>query len=381
MKLLHLADIHLGIRAKEFGDRAVDLRDRIQTAFANALMVAPEHDCKVVLIAGDLFDSNRTGKSTVQRAVNAMQDLFERVPETQIIAIPGNHDCLGEGSVYNAPEFDQLDDRFHLITDPNGQTVHLPLFEAAVHAVPFVCDFKGRAMDMLDRIQPDPDVKYNIGMVHAGTPMFEQEDKEAPEITSEQIAACGMDYLALGHFHSSGECDAGGVVARYSGPPELINLKTDPGAALVVDITESGVSVTPEKVSSLRIEELQIPGAELSSTEDLRRSIAERAGEHVVLDVEVSGMLPVNVTLDIDRIFQELSDDLYRLRIKDHTIIPDESILGGKFPEQLVSGKFARLMQDRIKQARELEDRATLRIAQEALRTGLHLLTKGDRYE
>ena len=190
-----------------------------------------------------------------------------------------------------------------------------------------------------------------------------------------------MDYLALGHFHSSSDCDAGDVIARYSGPPELINLKTGPGGALIANLSDSGVTVTREKVSSLRIEELEVSGAELSSTEDLRQLIADKADENVVVDVEVNGMLPVDVSLDIDRLFQEVSDRLYRLRIKDNSIVPDPSITEGKFPEQMISGKFARMMRERIEQAKELEDRAALRIAQEALRTGLHLLTRGDRYE
>lgn len=378
MRLLHIADIHIGVAGHAFGERAVDLRDRIQKAFARALKLAPERDCDLVVVAGDLFDSNRVGQSTVQRAVNAMEDALQQAPGLHIILIPGNHDCLGEGSVYHAPEFDTPGERFHLITDPEGETVQFPDLDAAVHAVPYVCSFNQRSVSMLERMEPDPDMSFNIGVVHAGHPEQYYGEKAAPEVTADDIAESGMDYIALGHIHSAGDCDAGGVVARYPGPLELISSDCKPGAALIVDLDEDGVRVQSEPMATLKRESLEILGAELTSTGDLRERIAEVADKDTLVEVSITGMLPVGVTLNIDRLLQEFRESTYRLNIDDRTIAADLDAADADFAEELVIGQFVRLMQEKIEEAREAGDERALKVASDALNYGVHLLRGGD---
>ncbi len=378
MKLLHIADIHLGIKALGFGDRADDLRCRIQTAFENSLQIAAERTCDVVLVAGDLFDSNRVGQRTLHAATSALQDLLAAAPQTHIFLIPGNHDCLGDDSIYHAAEFSQLGDRFHLFTDPQGETVYLDHLDTAIHGVPFVCDFKQLDIQPLAMLSPHPQAALNIAMLHVGTPMAYWDAADAPSISPEQIAASGMDYIALGHFHNAQNCDAGGVVARYCGPPELINMQSPPGAALLVEMGASGVSVEPLPVASLRLQEAEILAAELRSEADLAEKLREYAAQDLVLDAEIVGMLPLGVRLQIEQLAEELADDFYRLNLTDNTAVGELDIDEAEYPEQYVTGKFIRLMQERIEQAQDAGDEPAARIAAEALRLGAHLLQGGE---
>jgi len=378
LKLLHIADIHLGIKALGFGDRADDLRGRIQIAFESSLQIAAERACDVVLVAGDLFDSNRVGRRTLHAATSALQNLLAAAPQTHIFLIPGNHDCLGDDSIYHASEFSQLGDRFHLLTDPQGETVYLEHLDAAIHGVPFVCDFKQLDIQPLAMLSPHPQAAFNIAMLHVGIPMSHWDGADAPSTSPEQIAASGMDYIALGHFHNAQNCDDGGVVARYPGPPELINMQSPPGAPLLVEMTASGVSVEAVPVASLRLEKAEILAAELQSGADLTEKLRAYAAQDLVLDADIVGMLPLGVRLQTEQLAEELADDFYRLSLTDNTAVAALDIDEAQYPEEFVTGKFIRMMQERIQQVQAEGDEHAARIAAEALRLGVHLLQGGE---
>ncbi len=378
MRLLHIADAHLGVKALGFGDRAEDLRRRIETAFAKSLQLAVERDCDIVLIAGDLFDSNRVGRRTLDAAVSALRSVLAEAPRLHVLLIPGNHDCLGEGSIYHAAEFSQLGDRFHLITEPQGETLHFADLDAAVHAVPFLCDFKQTDIKPLALLRPDPDVACNIGLVHVGVSAPYWNVQDAPQILPEQIATCGMDYLALGHFHDFVIEDTGDVTAYYPGPPELISLREKAGAPLLVELSPSGVTAAALPVNSLRLEHGDILATELHSTGDLRDQLLEKAAPDVVLDFRVVGMIPLGMTLDLAGLEDELADSFYRISIDDSTQALDFEVDEAEYPDAFVTGRFLRLMQQRIEQAQAAEDTKGALIASQALNLGVHLLKGGE---
>ena len=98
--LLHLSDVHLGARHEDLGPAAAQQRARQFSAFKRAIDVALERSVDVVLICGDLFDSNGQSKRSVERAVGELRRLTERSIRTVII--PGTHDCYDSRSIYRA---------------------------------------------------------------------------------------------------------------------------------------------------------------------------------------------------------------------------------------------------------------------------------------
>jgi len=58
LRLLHTADVHLGARHTDLGERAAVLRERQFAAFRATIDLAVVEAVDLVLIAGDLFDSN-----------------------------------------------------------------------------------------------------------------------------------------------------------------------------------------------------------------------------------------------------------------------------------------------------------------------------------
>ncbi|HEY5628525.1 MAG TPA: metallophosphoesterase, partial [Candidatus Limnocylindrales bacterium] len=65
LRLLHTADVHLGARHTDLGDRAAALRERQFAAFRASIDLALAERVDLFLIAGDLFDSNVQPRRTV----------------------------------------------------------------------------------------------------------------------------------------------------------------------------------------------------------------------------------------------------------------------------------------------------------------------------
>src|SRR5215212_8986193 len=67
-RLLHMADVHLGARHDDLGATAAAQRERQFAAFQRAIELALAEAVDMVLICGDLFDSNSQPRRSVERA-------------------------------------------------------------------------------------------------------------------------------------------------------------------------------------------------------------------------------------------------------------------------------------------------------------------------
>ena len=100
LRLLHTADVHLGARHADLGEAAIAQRERQFAAFVRTIDVALAESVDVVLIAGDLFDSNVQPRRSVERVAAELRRLVERRIRTVIT--PGTHDVYDRASVYRA---------------------------------------------------------------------------------------------------------------------------------------------------------------------------------------------------------------------------------------------------------------------------------------
>ncbi|HET7181153.1 MAG TPA: DNA repair exonuclease, partial [Candidatus Limnocylindrales bacterium] len=90
LRLLHTADVHLGARHTDLGDRAATQRERQFAAFVATVDLALAEKVDLVLIAGDLFDSNVQPRRSVERAAAQLKRLVDA--RIRIVIAPGTHD-------------------------------------------------------------------------------------------------------------------------------------------------------------------------------------------------------------------------------------------------------------------------------------------------
>ena len=74
-------------------------------------------------------------------------------------------------------------------------------------------------------------------MVHGAIAIPGKTDRDEVVITTDEIAATNLDYLALGHWHSAQTGRAGTVTYAYAGAPEAVALDQDrAGKVLLVEL-------------------------------------------------------------------------------------------------------------------------------------------------
>lgn len=141
MKILHLADIHIGMEnygridsTTGLNTRLIDYLDR----FAEALQIGIEHEVDLVLIAGDIY-KNRTPNPTHQREfARRLRSVLDRgIP---VFMLVGNHDVsAAAGKAHSVEIFDTLAIDGVTIADRLGiHTIETRAGSIQIVAVPWI---------------------------------------------------------------------------------------------------------------------------------------------------------------------------------------------------------------------------------------------------
>ncbi len=380
LRLLHTADVHLGARHADLGDQAAAQRERQFSAFRATVDLALEERVDLFLVAGDLFDSNTQPRRSVERAASE----FKRLAGGRIrtVVIPGTHDVYDRSSVYRAYDLVALaglaadTDLLTLLT-PERPEVVLPAIDAIVYGRVF--DTKRAPRSPLAGFDASKDDRatWRIGMIHGSVAIPGRTDTDEVVVTKDEIAASGLDYLALGHWHSALGAKAGGVQYAYSGAPEPVALDQDEaGRVLLVslDRREGGrsVSVEERQVGRTRFEKLDLDTAAIASQPALIDELLTRADPDLVLDARLTGVRPDELDLDTDEIEAALAPSFLKVRVRDRSL-PALS-QGPLAPPDTIVGAFVRDLEGQIAEF-EAADRSTeAGELRDALRLGRLLL-------
>src|SRR4029079_14077101 len=207
LRLLHTADVHLGARHADLGEQAAAQRERQFASFKAAVDLAISESVDVVLVAGDLFDSNTQPKRSVERVAAELKRLVDARIRTVII--PGTHDVYDRASLYRVHDLEALagstpDDDFVTVLTPDRPAVHLGTCDVVVHGPVFAtkrAPHSPLADVHVDRIGAEA-ATWQVGLVHGALAIPGRTDNDDVVVTREEIAASDLDYLALGHWHS-----------------------------------------------------------------------------------------------------------------------------------------------------------------------------------
>ena len=380
LRLLHTADVHLGARHADLGDRAATQRERQFAAFVATIDLALAEKVDLVLIAGDLFDSNVQPKRSVERAASQLQRLVEA--RIRLVIAPGTHDLFDRASIYRAYDLPAMAGAVgsDLVTvlDPDHPDVHLKSLDAVVHGRCFATKRAPHSpLDGLDTSKDDR-ATWHIGLLHAALAIEGKTDRDDVVITNDEIAATHLDYLALGHWHSTQKGKAGRTSWAYSGAPEPVALDQDgAGNVLIVSLEDSDgkkrVTVEDRRVGRTRVEKLQLDAASVGSQPSLVAKLVERADPDLVLDVEITGMKPDELDLHADEVEAELAERFLKLRVRDRSVAPLPD--GPTVSADTVLGAFIRDLEAQIAEAEARDDEATSNELRDSLRLGRLLLS------
>lgn len=356
LRVLHTADVHLGARHADLGDAASAQRERQFAAFKAAVDLAIEERVDLVLVAGDLFDSNTQPRRSVERVAAELERLA--TSRIRTVIIPGTHDCYDRSSIYRAYDVKALagstpDDDLVTVMTPDAPSLDLPALDARVHAVVFPQKRAPHSplRDLTVRTAAEPNATWHIGMVHGALAIPDRTDRDEVVVTKEEIAATGLDYLALGHWHSAQKGKAGATTYAYSGAPEPVAVDQDgAGSVALVTLEEVAggrqVTVEERRVGRTRFERLDIDAARLNGQPDLIAKLSAKADPDLVLEVRLTGVRPDELDLSPVEIEDQLKGSFLRVRVRDASM-PALSE-GALPPPDTIAGAFIRDVEARI---------------------------------
>lgn len=383
LRILHTADVHLGARHADLGDAAAAQRERQFAAFAASVDLALSERVDLFLVAGDLFDSNVQPRRSVERVASELARLVRSRVRT--VLIPGTHDVYDRSSVYRAYDIAALagasagDDLLTVLT-PERPWIHISACDIVVHGPVFATKRAPHSPLRDLATVRTPDATWRVGLLHAAIAIPGRTEHDEVVITTDEIAASGLDYLALGHWHGAQVAKARGVTYAYAGAPEPVALDQDKaGKVLLVTLEQRDgakhVAVEERVVGRTTFERVDVDAATIESQPALVARLRAAADRDRVLDVRLIGIRPDELDLDTTEVEEALRGDYLRVRVRDASQAPLTD--GALPPPETIAGAFIRTVEGRIGALEGSADTAAAREAAElrdALRLGRLLL-------
>ena len=260
MRFIHTADWQIGMKAVHLGEKAETARRaRFQSA-RRIIEIAREHRADFIILAGDTFEHHGIERAKVREIAN----LLSTAP-CPVFVIPGNHDPAGSGSVWE----DECWSR--------SSHVHLLLAAEAVEVCGgtlYPCPALNRtsAADPTAWIAGTAADGVRIGIAH-GSVVGHPEMGDGYPIPADAAGRLGLDYLALGHYHSTALYPGADGATRmaYSGTQEPTCFQErDSGNVLVIEIAGAGASPVIQRIRT-RVLDWQSFQRRISGSADLAK--------------------------------------------------------------------------------------------------------------
>lgn len=230
LRVLHTSDVHLGFY--DHGSGAAEAqREHMHRAFSRVIDVGLREHIDLLLIPGDFFDNARVHIETMRFAAAEIARL-----EATTVILPGNHDHVGRGSVYDRLELTELAQNLVIMRDPRGEYVELPDLDVEIWGRSHVED--GRPLLPFEGAPARRDAGWHIGMGHGHFVHPKSGNHPSYHIREEHLAGLDHDYVALGHWEQQRRVAAGQVLAAYSGAPDGIG--SQGGRVLIADFQADG---------------------------------------------------------------------------------------------------------------------------------------------
>lgn len=220
MKIVHLADTHLGYSAYRkitdagFNQREEDVINAFSDTIDEVIKIHPD----LVIHSGDLFDSVRPTNRILQKGIEILLRLYKN--DIPLVIITGNHETpkqIYKGSVYAILDSLPFDKK---VKDPaTGQELSTKMFNVVyretyehfifpgvtIHAIPQCSNDQQFRKELANLAKIErPKKSKHILMLHAGISDIDQfAHGESNELLIDVgwLNKMAFDYVALGHFH------------------------------------------------------------------------------------------------------------------------------------------------------------------------------------
>ncbi|HNQ05092.1 MAG TPA: DNA repair exonuclease [Thiobacillaceae bacterium] len=268
IRLLHTADWQIGKCYGQFeADEAALLAEARFTSIEKLAILARDRHVDLVLVAGDVFDTQGVADRTIHRLFHAMRGYAG-----PWVMIPGNHDAgLAESVWTRAVRLQAMPANVHVCLKP--EPLLLTALGAAILPAPLTQRHTHADLTAWFDGAETPAGMVRIGLAHGCVQGILAADIDsANPIAAGRAEQAGLDYLALGDWHGTRQVDAR---TWYSGTPETDRFRAnDSGQALWVELSGPGAPAVVTPVATGQYRWLSL-GFALRVASDIDQALAD----------------------------------------------------------------------------------------------------------
>ena len=243
VKFIQTSDWQIGMKAGGLGNAGFLIREERIRSISNIFEIAKENEVDFMLICGDVFEHNHISREDVSKVVT----IFNSYPDIPLYLLPGNHDALGPDSVYDRDIFRRISN-LTIFKKCEPLNINSVTFHPFPHEPYYQKNVQTKNLQCVKELEG-----IHIGVAHGsliGAVYVSDEDLDYP-IDPACIEESGIDYLALGHWHSQRQFkDESGIIRiAYSGTHEQTKYDEDSaGHCLLVEIEGKGAKPKIEPI-------------------------------------------------------------------------------------------------------------------------------------
>ncbi len=367
MKILHTADLHLGMKFAGYPEVQRELSEARFATLEKLVETANAESCDLFLIAGDLFDRTGVAKRDILRAAGALN----RFEGKLVLVLPGNHDYLAPEPGEPWTTFrENAGDRVILLAEKRVYPLAHYNLDAAVYPAP--CEARHSPDNHLGWIREaarEEEAGFRIGVAHGSLEGLSPDfDRQFYPMTREELLECGLDLWLLGHTHlpfpgKPGPRDR----IFYSATPEPDGFDCrHPGHAWIIEISGEG-KISARLLTTGRYRFLH-DRRELRTAGDLARlenDYQTPESQNLLLKLKLTGRLAREDYDRLPEIREKLRQNLFYLQWDGAEL--GEEITPAMIEREFTAGSFPHRLLSEL--ARREEDG-------EALQKAYHLLTE-----
>ncbi len=344
VRILHTADLHIGAECSYLGAHAAERRYETLLTFEKIISLCEENTVDLLLIAGDLLESNHIDPALEDGVFNALS----RLSHTRAVIALGNHDPL------------TADSPFALRTLPDNVFV-LPKEDSFITFDDIRCRVYGSSFDgvynegkaRFSLTAPNDDY-LNLCVLHGET-RSDLSGTYRP-VTPEFVKHSGMDYIAMGHVHTRSQIQYVGTTAlAYCGCPEGQGFdESGEKGVYMGEISKGNINLEFLPTAKRIHHRIDVDITNVSDiTEAVRAAITATGtnyGAHYYR-ITLVGTRESEIGIDKDEILARLSPSVSFLKIKDKTRAGVDAVALAS--EKTLKGYFAAMMLEKIEAAEE----------------------------
>lgn len=349
VKILHCADLHIGASETSLGTLSASRQAETLITFEKIINLAKENAVDILLIAGDLFNSNNIDKTFTDRCF----ECFCSIPDIKIVYAAGNHDPLNADSPFK--KYSLPDNLF--VLDTKDCFVEFGDLNTRVYGK----SFKEVYMQGVSRFSVASDTNFiNLMCIHGE--LKSDLNSNYNSITSEFIENSGMDYIALGHVHKRSDITKiGNTCVSYCGCPEGQGFdELGEKGVYIGEVSKDGCNLqfVPTAKRMHLTESINVSGLVTSNEifehilETIKQKYPDTFCENLY-KIILTGSVDDGTVISLPEILSRLSDAVYFAKIKDKTEIKLDFQLISQ--EHSLKGIFVKNMLSRIETATESE--------------------------